>query len=65
MKKIDELLENNPENELSQKESKRRKFLKKAVYSAPVLLALGQLAKPTEAHADSGPPVGPPNWGGF
>ena len=43
----------------------RRKFLKKAVYSAPVLTALGQLAKPTKAQADSGDPSGPPDWGGF
>ncbi len=46
--------------------STRRTFLKKAVYSAPVLIALGQLAKPTKAQADSGGPSGPPGgWGGF
>jgi len=65
MKKIEELLANNKENEISPEENKRRKFLKKAAYSAPVLLALGQLTKPTKAQADSGDPVGPPNWGGF
>jgi hypothetical protein len=43
----------------------RRGFLKKAVYSAPVLLALGELTHPTKAKADSGPPEGPPSWGGF
>jgi len=48
-----------------EQESARRKFLKKAAYTAPVLLALGQLAAPTKAQADSGPPVGPPGWGGF
>jgi hypothetical protein len=46
--------------------STRRTFLKKAVYSAPVLIALGQLAKPSKAQADSGGPSGPPGgWGGF
>jgi len=34
-------------------ENTRRKFLKKAVYSAPVLIALGQMVKPTDVHADS------------
>jgi len=60
MKKIDK-------NEVDSKleTSKRRKFLKKAEYSAPVLLALGQLVKPTKARADSGDPSGPPTWGGF
>jgi len=52
-------------NSENKETNKRRKFLKKAVYSAPVLLALGQLAKPTKARADSGDPSGPPNWGGF
>ena len=44
-----------------QKQTDRRAFLKKAAYSAPVLMAMGQLAKPTLAHADaSGGPLGPP-----
>jgi len=65
MKKLDKKLET---NEVIKVESNRRKFLKKAAYSAPVLLALGQLAKPTKAQADSGGPSGPPGgggWGGF
>jgi len=42
----------------------RRKFLKKSVYTTPVLVSLGQLLKPTIAHADStGGPDGPPgDW---
>ena len=41
----------------------RRGFLKKAAYSAPVLVALGQLVKPTSICADpSGGPGGPPGW---
>jgi len=43
---------------------KRRVFLKKAVYHAPVLYALGQLAKPPVLHADAtGGPDGPPGGG--
>jgi len=43
----------------------RRKFLKKAVYHAPVLYVLGRLSKPTPVHADfSGGPPGPPGGGG-
>ncbi len=65
MKKIDDNLKNNQEKDTIELKSSRRTFLKKATYSAPVLLALGQLAKPTKAQADSGDPSGPPNWGGF
>jgi hypothetical protein len=65
MKKIDKKLETIEKNEIADTSSNRRDFLKKAAYSAPVLLLLGQLVKPTKAQADSGDPVGPPNWGGF
>jgi len=65
MKKIDESSEINKKHEVVETPSKRRDFLKKAAYSAPVLMALGQLAKPTKAQADSGDPSGPPDWGGF
>ncbi len=42
----------------------RRNFLKKSVYSAPILIALGQFIKPTSVYADgTGGPDGPP--GGF
>lgn len=48
------------------KTNPRRTFLKKTVYIAPVLIVLGQLAKPTNAHADGSSPDGPPSgWGGF
>ncbi len=40
-------------------EKDRRSFLKKAVYSAPTLVALGYLSYPTSASAESGP-VGTP-----
>jgi hypothetical protein len=44
----------------------RRSFLKKAAYSAPSLLILGQLSKPEPAHADaSGGPPPPPGGGGW
>ena len=65
MKKIDKKLEDRHDESGDTSENKRRTFLKKAAYSAPVLLVLGQLAEPTKAQADSGPPAGPPNWGGF
>ena len=42
--------------------SSRRQFLKKAVYSAPVLMAMGQLLKPTHLQADSTVPPPPPVW---
>jgi len=61
MKKIDKKLENNDEENVKKEVQNRRTFLKKAAYSAPVLLILGQLSKPTKAQADSGV-VGPPAW---
>jgi len=70
-------LENNNKNlttvvqnesfEKKKTEISRRSFLKRTAYSAPVLMAMGQLAKPTSASADgvgstangpSGPPTG-------
>jgi len=42
----------------------RRIFLKRSVYSAPVLVSLGKMLTPTNVMADaSGGPSGPP--GGF
>jgi len=42
----------------------RRNFLRKAVYHAPVLYALGSIVDPTEIVADaSGGPAGPPGNG--
>lgn len=37
----------------------RRIFLKKAIYSAPTLVALGTLAKPKNAHSAPTPPSAP------
>jgi hypothetical protein len=65
MKKLDKKLEITSEVENLNTIENRRKFLKKAVYSAPVILVLGQLVKPTKVRADSGAPSGPPDWGGF
>lgn len=39
----------------------RRHFLKKAVYAAPTIVALGALIKPVRSEADSVPPP-PPNF---
>lgn len=47
--------------EKDQEKSSRRHFLKKSVYSAPVLMALGQLVKPTGVQADSSV-SGTPVW---
>lgn len=51
-----------PVAEKDQKQFSRRRFLKKSVYSAPVLMALGQLAKPTDVQAAYSVPE-PPVWG--
>ena len=45
----------------SQKDS-RRTFLKKAVYAAPTVVALGALMKPTESKAGFGKPPSGPTW---
>lgn len=34
-----------------EEENKRRKFIKKLAYSAPIFTVLGQLAKPTKVKA--------------
>jgi hypothetical protein len=44
-----------------EEEPKRRKFIKKLAYSAPVLTILGQLAKPTEVKADGSEVEAPPD----
>ena len=46
--------------EKDQEKSSRRHFLKKSVYSAPVLMTLGQLLKPTDVQADVSVPEAPP-----
>ena len=40
----------------------RRSFLKKAVYAAPTIVALGALTKPTESKAGFGKPPSGPTW---
>ena len=63
MKKVDETYTN---ESVDKRVNSRRTFLKKAAYTAPIVLTLGQLVKPTKVHADSGPPDGPPGgFGGF
>ncbi len=42
-------------------QKERRSFLKKTVYAAPVLIVLGQLARPTKAEAESQIAT-PPPW---
>ena len=43
--------------------SSRRSFMKKAVYVAPTLLALGALTRPTDAKAANfGRPPSGPTW---
>jgi len=42
-------------------QKRRREFIKKIVYSAPVLTSMGQLIKPVKSSAETGipdPPVG-------
>jgi len=40
----------------------RREFLIKAAYTAPVVVALGALAKPTESKAGYRHPPSGPSW---
>ena len=43
-------------------QNERRSFLKKAVYAAPTIVALGALIKPTESEAGFGKPPSGPTW---
>ena len=54
-----------PEQKKKNREAaSRRSFLRKAAYSAPALIAMGQLVKPTKIQADgTGGPDGLPNDG--
>jgi len=45
---------------MKKEENKRRIFLKKLAYRAPVLIVLGQLAKPTQLKAGASQPPPPP-----
>lgn len=49
--------ENHKDENKTQKE--RRSFLKKTVYSAPSIIILGQLARPTRSNAFDEPPIDP------
>lgn len=40
----------------------RRSFIKKVVYVAPTLIALGVLTRPTEVKAGFGRPPSGPTW---
>ena len=56
---LKEVLEAEKQTEIS-----RRNFLKRSAYTAPVLMTMGQLAKPTLVHADgTGGPDGCPDNG--
>lgn len=51
---------------LDEENNSRRKFLHKAVYAAPTLVALGSLLQPTNAEAvDFGSTPNPPQDGGW
>jgi len=49
-------IEKNTEIKSSKKETSRRAFMKKAIYSAPTVLVLGSLARPTKTEAGFGSP---------
>ncbi len=49
-------IEKNIETKNNKKETSRRDFMKKAVYSAPTILVLGSLAHPTKTEAGFGAP---------
>ena len=48
-------LEKNNKTKESKLKNERRTFLKRAVYTAPSLMVLGSLAKPTMAYASPPP----------
>ena len=60
MKKIDDI--DTTENKQLDKSVSRRTFIKKAVYAAPTLVALGALTRPTDAKAGFGKPPSGPAW---
>lgn len=57
-------LEESNKQKISEKvmSGERRSFLKKAVYAAPTIVALGALTKPTQSKAGFGPPPSGPTW---
>ena len=46
---------------IESKTNSRRTFIKKALYTAPKVLVLGSLLRPTETKAAFGPPPSAPN----
>jgi hypothetical protein len=62
MKREEEKRVESAEKETAQSEERRR-FLKKAVYEAPKLIILGEIAKPIRSEAGFGPPPSDPSWG--
>ena len=42
-------------------DNSRRTFFKKAAYTAPVLMVMGQMIRPTETEAGFGPPPSQPS----
>jgi hypothetical protein len=57
----EKIVQKKSENILHQE---RRSFLKKSVYAAPTLIAMGGLLKPNKAKADNfgSPPSDPGGW---
>ena len=53
---------NDNKSKIIETNNSRRLFIKKAVYVAPTLIALGTLVRPTSAKADFGPPPSAPDW---
>ncbi len=51
-----------PVKESEKSNTGRRTFLKKTVYAAPTLIALGYLFRPKKAHAGHGKPPSGPDW---
>ena len=60
MKKTNDI--NTTKNTPKDEQVSRRTFIKKAVYVAPTLIALGSLTRPTDAEAGFGKPPSGPTW---
>ena len=60
MKKTNDI--DTTKNTSQEKPVSRRTFIKKAVYAAPTLIALGSLTRPTDAKAGFGRPPSGPAW---
>ena len=60
MKKVDNI--DTTDNRQVDRDVSRRNFIKKAVYVAPTLIALGSLTRPTDVKAGFGKPPSGPEW---